>query len=196
MMRHDRGATLVEYAMVVALLCVAIVASIQRFQDGAEDRYDDRGAQGSPTEEFGELGPSGGGSGNPVTTTTTTPTAVTSITLEPLSASATASNNVWSMTVTVRVRSGTEPLGGVTFTNPIWNPSSGGTTSCTTTTSGICTYTQSGMPRTGNDPSPVPVTFTIGSASYTNPDGTVVSAGGGETKTCAVPGTGNGTTAC
>lgn len=195
MKSRDRGATLVEYALIIALLVVVLLGAIQRFEGNAEDRYDERAGQGEPTEEFGRLGPDGG--------TGTDPGeggepggAVTALLVEPITATAPASNNTWSMTVTVRVLGDGVPLVGVTFTSPTWTPSSGGTSSCTTTATGICTYTQS-MSRTGGS-AVEQATFDLGTPSYTNPDGSspTITIDGSGSISCTKPESGSGTGVC
>lgn len=195
--RRERGATLVEYALIVALLCIVLIGAAQQFEDGAGDRYGERAAEGSPSEEFGNLGPDGGGSTGGTDSPEDPPdTGVTAIVVDALSATKTASNNTWSMTVTVRVTGDGQPLGGVVFSAPTWSPDSGGTSSCTTTATGICTYTQSGMGRTGGGV--LQASFTAGTPSFTNPDGSTptISGPGSPTITCDQPATGNGTSAC
>jgi Flp pilus assembly pilin Flp len=195
MRSRDRGATLVEYALIIALLVVVLIGAIQRFEGNAEDRYDERAGQGAPAEEFGRLGPDGGTGTDPGEGEEPGGT-VASLVVEPLTATAPASNNTWSMTVTVRVLGDGVPLGGVTFTSPTWTPSSGGTSSCTTTSTGICTYTQS-MSRSGSDPV-LQATFNLGTPSYTNPDDTspTITIDGSGAITCTRPENASGSGVC
>lgn len=169
---RDRGATLVEYALIVALLCIVIIGAAQAFEDGAEDRYGERASQGSPSEEFGNLGPTDGGADGGVTDGTDgeeEDPGVTNIVVEALTASAPKNGGDWSMTVTVTVLGDGQPLGGVVFSPSSWSPAiAGSTTSCTTTATGVCTFTQSPMKISGTGSTPS-VTFTLGSPSFTNP---------------------------
>lgn len=196
MRRSERGAALVEYALIVALLAVALIGAIQSFQDGAEDRYGERSSQGDPAEEFGNLGPTDGGPPGGTDESEPPGGTVTAVVVDALTAVAPAANNTWSMTVTVRVTGDGNPLGGVTFSAPTWSPSIGGTSTCTTTSDGICTYTQAGMDRNG---ATMPqATFTLGTPSFTNPDGSspTFSGPGSSSITCSKPTTGNGMGSC
>jgi Flp pilus assembly pilin Flp len=192
----DTGAAAVEYALIIGLLVIGLIGAINRFEDNADNRYDERSTQGDPAEEFGNLGPSGGGSTGGSDGSTPPGGSVTAVVVEALTATAPASNNTWSMTVTVRVTGDGQPLGGVVFTAPTWSPPSGGTSSCTTTSSGVCTYTQS-MARTGSSPVET-ASFTLGTPSFTNPDGSspTFSGPGVSTISCTKPTTGSGTGAC
>lgn len=195
--RGDRGAAAVEYALVIALLVIGLIAGITRFEGEADERYDERGAQGDPTEEFGNLGPDGEGSSGGGGGSTDPGPGVTAITVAPVSATFAASGNSWSMTVTVSVTGDGQPLGGVTFSPPTWTPSSGGTSSCTTTSTGICTYTQSGMARTGSG-AVASASFVLGTPSYTNPPPNpppTITSGNGSI-TCSKPETGSASGSC
>ena len=195
MRRGERGATTVEYALIVGLIIITLLGAIQVFEDRAEDRFDDRSAQGDPTEEFGNLGPSGGtGGGSTDGSTDGSPGGtVTSVVVSPPSATAVKSGNEWSMTVTIIVTGDGQPLSGFTFSAPTWNPSSGGTSTCTTTADGICTFTQDDMDAKGGGVAEA--TFTMGSASFTNPDGSspTIAFSGSGTITCQKPSGGQAT---
>lgn len=196
--RGDSGVAAVEYALIIAILVIGLIAGIQRFEDAADNRYDERSGQGDPAEEFGNLGPTDGGNSSTDDGPTEPGPGVAAITVAPVSATYAASGNSWSMTVTVSVTGDGQPLGGVSFTAPTWTPIAGGTSTCTTTSTGICTYTQSGMVRAGQGTPVESASFVLGTASYTNPPGyppPTITSGNGSI-TCNAPKTGSASGSC
>lgn len=110
--RADRGASLVEYALLVAFFAVTILGAVETLQDDAGDRLESQSeVAGSPTEVNGYFGirggtPTGGSPG--ATTPDTTPVTLSSI---ALSGGGAKHQGSWTATVTVTA---TDPSG-----NPI-----------------------------------------------------------------------------
>jgi len=132
--RPDRGASLVEYALGIALIGLAIVGALQALESDSSEALGDRTAlAGDPSEDFGVLGNAGGGS--PVSTATTVTT--TSIPATPVDVdivgsptaviSGPGNSGKWSATVTFSV---TSLLGGGGISGAIvdgtWSVSGGG----------------------------------------------------------------------
>lgn len=139
--RAERGAGLVEYALVMALVAIGLVAVIGAFQDSEAEQLEARGARiGMPDLDATPptTGPSGGG-GGPATEDPSDP--VVDVALGPgTGAQALATNaNKWKAVVTlVVVDGGGNPVEGVTI-GGTWSPEGvQQDTSCTTGTNGTC----------------------------------------------------------
>jgi Flp pilus assembly pilin Flp len=110
--RDDRGATLVEYALLVGFFAVVVIGAVESLQDSAADRLDSQASvPAAPIESNGFFGsridsPSGGSPG--VTTPDTTPVTLSSI---ALNGGASQQNGSWTATITATA---TDPNG-----NPI-----------------------------------------------------------------------------
>ena len=168
---RERAATVVEYALLVALLAVALMSTIQFMEDRGEDRLEDRqGNAGAPDVDAlappsgggggggaGGGGSGGGGGGG----STISPTAT-------LTSSSSAQGNSWTASVTITVRdpaNGNAGVPGVVVTGA-WNPAASGQTSCTTNSTGSCTVTQGNMEARSNKSGYVSsVTFSVGGVS-------------------------------
>lgn len=159
LLRRDRGAGLVEYALGVAFVALLLTTVIDRFQDSESSHLSDSGDRiGMPDldETYGGSTPptttggggGGGGSGTtidvelgPGTTTSATPD----------------SGNKWIAAVDFSAVSGGQPLAGVVI-NGSWNPDGNQqATSCTTDAQGRCTVSLWNM-KTSDVPT---ATFTI-----------------------------------
>ena len=167
----DRAATVVEYALLVALLAVALMSTIQFMEDRGEDRLEDRqenagapdvDALAPPSGGGGGGGAGGGGSGGEGGGgSTISPTAT-------LTSSSSAQGNSWAASVTITVRdpaNGNAGVPGVVVTGA-WNPATSGQTSCTTNSSGSCNVTQGNMEARDNKSGYVSsVTFAVSGVS-------------------------------
>ncbi|MBK5222999.1 MAG: hypothetical protein JJE52_09005 [Acidimicrobiia bacterium] len=162
---HERGAALVEYALVIALVAVALVAGAQAVTDGGRDGLTERGdtaaAQG---EVIGDL--TGGGTPSPLPPSPPpSPSGdLPSIDVAPLESEKSSGNgNKWNLTVTVPVVApdGTA-VSGAQVTGK-WDP--GDQVTCEATVAGDCTFTIEAK----NTPT---MSFTVVSVNYLNSDGT------------------------
>ena len=171
----DRGATLVEYAMGIALVLVVSLVAINFAESASGDKLDAEAPDiGTPSEE--NYLPVGG--------STTTPTTAPTSTLPPpgpvtahvggLTASQARSGADWAVTIeVVVVNAAGNPQRGVTC-NGAFTPTRGATTATDVSDGqGICTLTQGDMPRNGPG-SVSEVTFTV--TSLSGPDVTYDSA--------------------
>ena len=163
--RHQRGASSVEYALLLALVVVFSVPAIQWLHDSSEAEFQGRAASaGSP--DLSAV----------ATTTTTTvptttapaPTTTTSVAINAtasLTATANRQGNTWSATATATVvDQNNQPVQGVVVTGA-WSPAISGETSCTTDSNGQCSMTQAGMEARDNKPFVANVTFSVSSVS-------------------------------
>lgn len=161
--RNDRGATVVEYALVIALVAVFCIGAIQSLQERSEDKLDEGAAsRGLPVETAnipangGNI--VGGGTGSSVGT------GAASVHVFEMTGTATSDPGTnWAATVTVKVKNVATPdlWAGVTVTGH-WrfdelNGSGNAVTAarditatCTTTDDGLCTMTISNLKKSGN----------------------------------------------
>jgi len=165
--RRDRGAALVEYAMLMALVVVVSLAAISALTDESDAKVAAQPDRiGLPSEDNalnappGDADPGGddddGGSSGPVTAH-----------VGGLSGATSVSNNDWSATITITVVDDSDnPVQGATVTGS-WSVGTGGTTCTPTSASGTCSITSSALRRTGGSAVPS-VTFTIGAISGTD----------------------------
>lgn len=135
---RDRGATLVEYALLVALFAVVLIASVDVLQGSETDYLESSGQRiGMPDLDASP----------PTSTTTTTvdggsdttdPSESTTVALEPPEVKTDEQGNNWSATILLTFTSGGIPQEGVTVTGS-WDPSGNHEeTSCTTNSAGEC----------------------------------------------------------
>lgn len=160
----DRGATLVEYAMAVALVCVVSLGAISFLERESDEELTERSARvGSPDLEAGlpgggsTGGSTGGSSGG---STDGTPGAAPSVvSVASQSSSASKSGNDWDATVEVTFQGDGAPMDGIEVSGT-WTLYENGTAlapepidpPCVTSASGggECTFTRDDMEaRTG-----------------------------------------------
>lgn len=99
--RTDRGATLVEYALLVALLAVASITVIQTATDGGEERLDDSDDRISAQADNSYYPGASPSSSVPLSTTTTSSSTVAvHLDPNPLVSVQPDGNNRWRVTVT------------------------------------------------------------------------------------------------
>ena len=170
----DRGATLVEYALIVSLVVIAATGAISALESSSSDELNNRTPiVGTPAEQnslnFGSPSTTLGGA---TTTTVAPPPGAVVVHVSGITGSAqtsTAGNWVATARITVVDDLGA-PVAGISVTGA-WAPTTGSaTTSCTTDDSGQCNVTQSGMKRSGAGSIPE-VVFTVvllggGEATY------------------------------
>ena len=163
--KADRGATLVEYAMAIALIVVVSIGVVSRLQSESEEKLgNDAGRVGSVEDNaFYASGATTTTVGSGTTTTTAGTTAVhpSQLTATPPSSN---DGNKWIGSVTVKIEDGAgNAVGGVLVTGNWTDPSPTTTTSCTTTApSGTCS-----MQRTDIQDSKPTATFGITAISGT-----------------------------
>lgn len=139
----QRGATLPEYALVVALFAVVTMGAIGQIDSNAGTYYDSTSSQiGTPP------------------TTIPPPPAVPPTPSEPpppltvtvssmVGTAASCSGNCWTASILITVRDSTmTPFAGATVTGS-WNPAGLSTNGCTTAANGTCTVTITGMKANG-----------------------------------------------
>ncbi len=147
--RGDRGATMVEYALGIALLVVVCLGAIQRIQDRGTDRLegsDERISLPSDGQYYPGLATTTTVSGPTTTATGTTPAHLQS---NPTIVVENTDQNEWRITVTFKVvDSSNQGLIGATLTGN-WSasgPHSSPTGTCSTSTSdGLCTIQYLGI---------------------------------------------------
>lgn len=188
-MNRERGATVVEYALAVAVVVVLCLGALQVLEDESEDRLSDRGdVAGAPLDEsFRGLGesagsPGGGGGGGGGTPG---PTGIRLGSLVGGFQQGFPDVAKWDAVVTVTFTdNGGVPLAGVTV-NGTWSPSGHGSggLSCVTDAAGTCQ-----LVRVAINDNRKTVTFSLG--TVTNGTLTYVSQEAdpsGATITCANP---------
>jgi Flp pilus assembly pilin Flp len=158
---RQRGATLIEYALGVAFVCIVCLGAIGALEDNSGGRLDERGdAIGGDSEPIGVIptgsggsGSGGGGGGGGPTTYDADVTGMTGV--------ASNSTSKWIAQVTITVVDTTPtptPVQGITVSGE-WtingNPP-GTTTSCVTSAAGTCVVQRTNI----NDNDHI-VTFTI-----------------------------------
>ncbi len=147
-LRRDRGATLVEYALLVGLLVVVSLGVIQNLEDKGGSKVASRSdGIGQPTEANDLSGP---GTTSPTTPPTTAPPpSPVTVHVGTLAGATSTSGGDWSATVTITVLDADgNPAQSVSVTGS-WTIPGGGTT-CTTDANGECAITSVSMKRNGN----------------------------------------------
>ena len=165
----DRGVSLVEYAMGIALVALVMVAAANGLANSGREELSSRGGTAAASSEIiGELrinstppttSPSGGGGGG-------SPTDVVSASVDPIQVQVTQGNGQkWNMTVTIRV----VDASGAPLQNAVVDGSwgSGLATQCPATDSlGVCVLTLQNISH-----HTATMDFTLGVVSYTNASG-------------------------
>lgn len=173
----DRGATLPEYALGVALVAVVCLVGISFLQDASEDELVSRSDRvGSPDLEQGLTdGGSGGGSASGGTDGTPPPgpTAPATLTAGAPSQTAARTGNDWDATVTVAMLGDGSPVEGLSVQGT-WTlyvegvaQSPETVTPCVTGPSGQCVFTRDDMEWRTNRPEVTKAVFTVTSYLYT-----------------------------
>lgn len=149
---RDRGVTVVEYALGLALVVGVAIGAVGSLEDRSSDKLNARGdSAGQPSEQNGNvlpptnvLPPPDPGEEDPETPPTPSVVHLTSLT------SATEkTTSDWAATVTIVVSDSEGPLAGVSCTGS-WSPSvASATTSDVSDDFGRCVMTQGSMKRNG-----------------------------------------------
>ena len=145
---NERGATLVEYALVVALVVVVLIGAITRISDSGDEKLEASGDRiGTPADNSYYAGTSSTASTTPASSTTTT--SLPGQQVHPSSIAATpaptsSSNSKWVANATVKVTLTSSPFTGIAglLVTGEWTTEGGGpkeVQTCTTTASGTCT---------------------------------------------------------
>jgi hypothetical protein len=154
---EDRGATLVEYALGLALVVILCLGAIRTLETEGSAKVDDgAGDRGQPSEQLFLPSASGvivgGGSGSSVGSG-----AATVEVFEVAGSSANGSSSSWVATVAVKVKNATTPelWSGVTVTGT-WHYLEGSTAkqatgTCLTGSTGLCTISLSGLRKSGSN---------------------------------------------
>lgn len=154
--RHRRrGASLVEYALAIALVLVVSLSAIGAVEDSSADRLDERaGGVGDPDGLLSATSSSSTSSSSS-SSSSSIPTGATSTTLPPsedmsladaIGSSAQVDKNSWSATVTISVVDADgDPVEGVLITASWAGGSGNPSTSCTTGTNGQCFVTRTSI---------------------------------------------------
>jgi Flp pilus assembly pilin Flp len=165
--RRDRGASLVEYALVFGLVAILLVGAIDHLNSATHDELESRGEMaGATSDAIGDL--SEGSVPTSVSTSTTvtgSPGDVVAAGVEPVAVTTTTgSGHKWNMSVLITVRDSTtgDPLGGAIVTGSF----EGDSRSCTTDESGTCPLTRERIPN-----GTATMSFTLASVTYDNPSG-------------------------
>lgn len=158
LLERERGATLVEYALLVALIVVVSLGAIQSLETKGKSKVDDGASdRGLPSEQLFLPSPSGsiigGGSGSTVGSG-----AATVEVFDLVGSSADAGGTgppTWVASATVRVKNVATPdlWNGVTVAGT-WTYLEGSTPrtvvrSCVTANTGVCTITLTGLRKEG-----------------------------------------------
>lgn len=173
--RRQRGATAIEYALLVALFVLVVFGGIQFFQDRAGQKFDDEATSLSAN--------SGGGPGVTVASTTTTAPPATTTTVAATTTTAAPALAVvdwpdegrgndgsgkWKAWAQVRIKRGGSNVSGaqVTIQVKLANGTVQTTYTCTTANNGRCPADQwvDGIPNSSNK-----VTFTVTAITATPP---------------------------
>jgi Flp pilus assembly pilin Flp len=177
--RNDRGATLVEYSLVVALIVVASVGTIQWWQDESEDNFARRtDSAGAPDLPTGATVPS-----TTVTTSTPTTAAPTTSTVatqvvdvESITPFAGPDgNNDWLARMTVLLHDQSEGNVANAVISATWvktfqdASTQTVTATCTSQTDGTCVFELQDMEARDNKNYVDHVTFTITSVTRSSP---------------------------
>jgi Flp pilus assembly pilin Flp len=145
--RHqDRGATLVEYAMVVSLVVVVLIGGITKITDSGDEKLEASGERvGTSEDNSYYAGTSSTSSTTPASSTTTT--SLPGQQIQPSNITATpppssSSGNRWVANATVTVTLTTSPFTGIAglVVTGRWTDGSGPDEeqTCTTSASGTC----------------------------------------------------------
>lgn len=145
--RDDRGATMVEYALAVALVVVGTIGGISKIVDSGDDVLGSSGNRvGSADDTSYYAGATTTSSTTPSSTTSTTALPGTAVQPSSITATPPPSNagNKWIANATVAVTMSSSPFSGVAglLVEGEWTLVGGGSVdaaSCTTTASGTCT---------------------------------------------------------
>lgn len=138
----DRGATLVEYALIVALIMVVSLGAVSSLQERGEDKLDESDERISEQVDNQYYNP--GGTVPPVPTSSTSSIPVTPVHLQSPPAVVVEddiiNNNKWRATVTFVILDDTNtPVIGATLTGIFEGPPDEGVTCSTTDSTGRCT---------------------------------------------------------
>jgi Flp pilus assembly pilin Flp len=166
----DRGATLVEYSLLVALIAVVSLGTISAAEDSSRDHLDDRGSSiGGSSEDIGIVPVAGStddeddDEGDEEGDGTTTYDA----TVQNMTGTATngspSSKWIAQVVITVVDASG-NPINGITVSGS-WDTAGTPAGECTTDSNGSCT-----VQRNDVQDSKTTATFMIASMSSTDPD--------------------------
>lgn len=172
--RADRGATMVEYALGVALLVVACLGAISFLEDESRDSLDESSdlagnpdglEAGSPGGSTG--GTTGGDTGGTTTDGSTDPAdAPDGVVVSSITGTSTIAPPDWVATVSVIASDSSGALAQGVLVTGTWDPAvAGSTVSCTTGADGRCVFTQQGMKRSGGNSIPQ-TTFTVTSMTF------------------------------
>lgn len=138
----ERGATLVEYSLIIALVVVVSLGALTTMTDRGEARLAARaGAAGTPSESIGALPAGGGGGGTTGGTTGGGGGTTVTATIGPSNMSGQASDagQKWIAQITIRVTSSAGPVSGATITGSWDAGGNNGDSECTTDAAGECT---------------------------------------------------------
>jgi hypothetical protein len=167
-MRHqEKGATLVEYALLIALVVVVCIGVIEVLTDNSDEKVDTRSGEiGVPSEENalpGATDGSGGGTSTDGSDGGGSVSAVAHVGGLSAATSTSSNGNKWSATVTVTIVDASgEPVTGATVTGD-WSAGNGGT-SCVTGASGTCPISSADFNAGGGNPVES-VTFSVTNVS-------------------------------
>jgi hypothetical protein len=178
--RRDRGATLTEYALGIAFVCVLCLGAISFLTDTSAEELDARSDRiGSPDLEAGAPGGTDGGSDSGGTTDDGgdpgdgPPAALTA---GGATAEGTHRGNNWDATVTLTMQGDGSPVVGLLVTGrwtlyvegavqPAENP-----VSCTTGTNGECVFTRDDMEYRDKHSEVTKAVFVVSGYTYTPSD--------------------------
>ena len=176
----DRGATVVEYALGIGLICVVSLGAISFLQDESEDGFQERsGRVGAPDLEAGLPGGTTGGTSGGGSTTGGggTPNAAPAIlTAQAPTQSGDKTGNNWDATVTLTMLGDGSPTTGIRITGT-WTLFVEGVArpadppvSCVTGVNGECVFTRDDMEHRTNQAEVTKAVFTVSGYTYTLSD--------------------------
>lgn len=138
----DRGATLVEYALMVSLIALVCAAGIGTFEEESSARLSDKAQNAGAPDVGAVFTPVPPGSVPPGSTTTTPPAPPPPDAATAALAATATDKNQWSATVTVEIRDGGGAIVPGALVEVIWNHGDGQTDmSCATDSDGQCPMT-------------------------------------------------------
>ena len=137
--RSERGVTLVEYALVVAVFALPTIGAIQFTQNEAKDQFQEIGANVGRVDETTTTTEPDGGTSTTSTTTTTAPTTTTSTTTSTTTTSTTTTVKPTTTTTSTTTTTTAKP----TTTTTVKPTESGGTFGKVTTVDNGSTWTAS-----------------------------------------------------
>lgn len=150
MRRHsdaDRGASLVEYALAVALILVVSMVAIKRLETNERSKLSSRASGiGTPNEDTRVRGGSGTGGGSGGSPGGGSASATVSFPPTMDGSTAVESNSKWLATIAIQVLDDSgNPVAGATVSGD-WNPDTNSeTATCITSSAGSCTVTISSI---------------------------------------------------